>query len=60
MHSKTLFEIAPNKATRGHGCELLKKPNLTRGQKPSVVDLLNDFEDITVAVDTVTAYKKTQ
>ena len=55
------FELAPNKATRGHRYKLYKKPKGTLGQRffsARVVDLWNGLDDSTVSVDTVTAFKK--
>ena len=60
---RSFFELAPNKATRGHRYKLFKKPKGTLGQKffsARVVDLWNSLDDSrpTVSVDTITAFKK--
>jgi ribonucleases P/MRP protein subunit RPP40 len=55
------FELAPNKATRGHMYKLFKKPKGTLGQKffsARVVDLWNGLDDSTVSVDTITSFKR--
>ena len=57
------FELAPSKGTRGHRYKLFKKRNGTVGQKffsARVVDLWNEFDDSTVSVDNVTAFKRKQ
>src|SRR3984885_14802084 len=54
------FELAPNKATRGHRYKLFKKNRGTIGQRffsARVVELWNGLDDSTVSVDTVTAFK---
>src|SRR6218665_282767 len=55
------FELAPCKGTRGHRYKLFKKRKGTLGQKffsARVVDLLNEWDDGTVSVDTVTVFKR--
>jgi hypothetical protein len=55
------FELAPNKATRGHRYKLFKKPTGTLGQKffsARVIDIWNGLDDSTVSVDTVAAFKR--
>jgi len=43
-----LFKLAPNNSTRGHGCQLFKKPNGTLGQKffsARVMDMSTVWDD---------------
>jgi ribonucleases P/MRP protein subunit RPP40 len=54
------FELAPNKATRGHRYKLFKKPRGTIGQRffsARVVEMWNGLDDSAVSVDTITAFK---
>src|SRR6218665_2565345 len=55
------FELAPSKGTRGYRYKLFKKRNGTLRQKffsARVVILWNKFDDSTVSVDNVAAFKR--